>query len=469
MCEISAVSAAPLEVYRDEYVVERAVEPGAAHSNTVAGYPVRRRSGQAELILINSTISGAAQERRIERYTPQKDRCAELMSQDLSLRSCTPNFVIRAALTPSDPFFPLQHGLHSSDGNDIGATKAWEITQGDDDVIVATLDTGVDYSHPDLHENIWVNPNEIPNNGKDDDNNGYVDDLHGINADTRSGDPFDDHFHGTHVAGIIAARGDNQIGISGVSWRTKILAVKFLDREGAGSVMGEITGLNYIVDLKKRGANIVALNASYGGAGYTQATLEAYKKVSEAGIVVIAAAGNESANNDRRGHYPSNYDLDNIIAVAAISSDGALADFSNYGIAKVDVAAPGVEIASTIPGGGYGYMDGTSMAAPFVSGAVALLASHNRELQPKELIQRIFNGANRYAGLQEAVASGRLLNLSNALNNRNGDVKAYTPRIPELGSNISSATFNLSVIGARQRKKTVRSKEPVYLRIEDSR
>jgi subtilisin family serine protease len=284
-----------------------------------------------------------------------------------------PNYIWQAmSTTPNDQYFNLQWGLTS-----IEAEKAWDLTTGSSNVVVGVLDGGVDISHPDLVDNIWTNPGEIPGNGIDDDGDGFVDDVHGWDFQHNDSSIFDNEDgddHATHVAGIIGARGNNSIGVAGVCWQVSILPIKVLGPNG-GSISNIIAGYSYAKTLRDRGVNIRVLNNSYGGPARSQAALDAIQQLNNAGILFVVAAGNEGRNNFNFPQYPANYDVANVIAVAATTQSSGVAGFSNYGASRVALAAPGSGIASTLPNNQYGYADGTSMAAPHVSGAAALVIS----------------------------------------------------------------------------------------------
>ncbi len=230
------------------------------------------------------------------------------------------------------------------------------------------IDTGVDDDHPDLEANMWINEGEIPGNNIDDDGNGFVDDEHGYDFANNDGDPSDDNGHGTHVAGTVAALGDNSIGVIGVAFGAQIMGLKFLDANGSGFTSDAIGAIDYAVTM---GAHV--LNNSWGGGGFSQSLLEAIEFADEEGVLFVAAAGNSGTDNDVTPHYPSNYDVPNIISVASTNRFDDLSFFSNFGVQTVDLAGPGSEILSTVPGNGYGFKSGTSMATPHVSGAAALL------------------------------------------------------------------------------------------------
>ena len=237
---------------------------------------------------------------------------------------------------PDDKRFDELWGLHNTgqtggtEDADIDAPEAWEISTGSSEVIVGVIDTGVDYNHEDLAANIWINPGEIPDNGIDDDGNGYVDDIHGINSITGSGDPMDDHYHGTHCAGIIGAVGGNGKGVAGVNWTVKIIGIKFVSG-GIGLDSDAVESINYAVGLRNRGVNIRVLSNSWGGGGFSQSLLDAINQANSAGILFVAAAGNSSSNNDASLFYPASYDTPNVLAVASTDHNDNLSSFSNYG------------------------------------------------------------------------------------------------------------------------------------------
>jgi subtilisin family serine protease len=289
-----------------------------------------------------------------------------------------PNYLLHASRVPNDPAFGKLWGLRNvgqfggNPGADIGATAAWDVATGGD-ITVAVVDTGLDYRHPDLVANTWTNPSD-PANGQDDDGDGFVDDVHGVDFINDDSDPMDDSGHGTHVAGIVGARGDNSIGTVGVNWSVRIMPLKFLDRNGDGNTADAAQAIAYAVD---HGAKVI--NASWGGTAFSQTLYQAVANASDHGVLLVSAAGNEGANGDVAPDYPAGFSLPNVISVAATDRNDRLLDFSNYGRRTVQLAAPGDEIDSTVPpsvdASGYTEFSGTSMAAPFVSGAAALYLS----------------------------------------------------------------------------------------------
>lgn len=314
---------------------------------------------------------------------------------------------------PNDPFFNLLWGLHNFGQNggkpniDINAPEAWVDTKGSSEIVIGVIDTGIDYTHPDLAPNIWINPSEIPNNNIDDDNNGWIDDVHGINAILGNGDPMDDHGHGTHVSGTIAANGNDGIGITGVMWQASIVGCKFLNNNGEGYLSDALTCLDYFSSLSDAGINIVATNNSWGGGRYSAALFNAIQEHNNREILFVAAAGNSSRNLDTQFSYPASYDIDNVISVAAIDRNGEIAGFSNFGSNTVDIAAPGVEIYSTLPSGQWGYKSGTSMAAPHVTGIIGLTKAIAPELTGPELKSHILNTAVNSDELAGKIIDGR--------------------------------------------------------------
>ncbi len=260
-------------------------------------------------------------------------------------------------------------------GIDVNATNAWAITKGNKNVKIAVIDTGVDYNHPDLQANIWTNTAELNGRpGVDDDGNGYVDDIHGYDFANNDGDPMDGNGHGTHCSGTIAAEHDNGVGIAGVMAQAQIVGIKFLTDQGSGSTADAIKAIDYATKI-----NVDIMSNSWGGGGFSQALYDSIKAAKDAGIVFTAAAGNSATDNNGQPHYPSNYDIENVISVAANNYSDELAFFSCYGSKTVHVAAPGRNILSTTPNNAYDVYSGTSMATPHVSGVVGLyIAQYGR-------------------------------------------------------------------------------------------
>ena len=290
-------------------------------------------------------------------------------------------------------------------------SDAWDITTGSTDVIALVIDTGIEYDHPDLINNMWVNPGEIAENGIDDDGNGYIDDVYGINAINGSGDPYDYEGHGTHCAGILGASGNNATGTAGVAWNTKIIGAKFLGADGKGNTSDAIEGIYYGVSLKNAGHNIVVSNNSWGGTGYSPALYSAIQASENAGILFVAAAGNSAVNTDSSPHYPSSYTNDSVISVASTTSGNSLSYFSNYGATSVDIAAPGSSILAPYPTFNYAYLSGTSMAAPQVSGVALLMQSMcGGSLSIMQMRNILLSTGDYYASVDGKVASNSIVN-----------------------------------------------------------
>lgn len=321
---------------------------------------------------------------------------------------------------PNDPMFEDQWALNNvgQDGGTenahISALKAWAKTRGTDKVVVAVLDSGVDYTHRDLLSNMWLRPDNVPQ--YEDDELGTFNDERGYDG-TNSGDPMDDNGHGTHCAGIIGAEGNNDEGITGINWKVEIMPLKFIGRGGFGSTKDAIEAINYAVDRKRNGVNVRIISASWGSTLYSKALEDAIKAAGEEGILFVAAAGNNSTNNDRRAHYPSNYKLPNVISVAALDRNDQLASFSNFGIKTVHIAAPGKDILSTWLNDGYREASGTSMATPYVSGVAALILASETDLTVAELRERVLAAVDPLDSLNGKIVSGGRINAAKALGN----------------------------------------------------
>jgi subtilisin family serine protease/P pilus assembly chaperone PapD len=340
----------------------------------------------------------------------------EDLSRNPDVAYVEPNYVLTMDATPSDPRYPELWGLNNTGqtggtaGSDIDAERAWSVSTGSHNVVVAVIDTGVDHNHPDLAANMWTNPGEIPGNLADDDLNGFVDDVRGWDFVNNDNNPFDDNGHGTHVSGTIGASANNGIGVVGVNWNVSIVAMKFLSSAGTGSTANAIASVEYATDL---GVDI--MSNSWGGGGFSQALLDAINAAAAADIVFVAAAGNSGANNDVTPHYPSSYNAPNIIAVMATDHNDARSiwpsgNSSSFGATSVDIAAPGSNILSTTPGNTYTSFNGTSMATPHVSGAAALLRSVSPNLPAVQVRQILMDMADDVPALQGLCVSGGRLN-----------------------------------------------------------
>jgi len=346
------------------------------------------------------------------------------------------DFVRRVAAVPNDAFYISgdQWSLNndgsrngSVEGVDIGALDGWEVRTEASSIVVAIVDTGVRYSHEDLEGNLWVNGGEIHGNDIDDDGNGYVDDRHGINTLFSpqlaiGGDPMDDHGHGTHVAGIVGAKGNNDVGIAGVAWSVRLMPLKFLGSEGNGLDSDAIKCIDYAI---QNGAHII--NNSWGGEGVNKALSDAVERAHLAGVLFVVAAGNGGDNIDIDAFSPAGIDLPNVVTVANHDDSGKLQSSSNFGREKVDIIGPGTRIRSTThrTDASYGFKTGTSMAAPHVSGVLALLKAEYPNESHIKLKERVLQGAVSDERFKEQIRTAARLNLAGAL-----QVEHFIPPAP---------------------------------------
>jgi subtilisin family serine protease len=349
-----------------------------------------------------------------------------------------PNFIQRVvSVFPNDPSFASLYGLHNTGqsipglgagtpGASIHAPEAWDLTTGSRSVVVASLDSGVAYNHPDLAANMWRNPGEIPGNGVDDDGNGFVDDVFGYDFVNRDGDPLDDLGHGTHTAGTIGAVGNNAVGVVGVNWTVSIMAVKWIDQTGLGTTANAIAAINYATLMRNRGVNLRVTNNSWA-LPFSAALRDAIRAHGDAGILFVAAAGNTGQDNDVFPVYPASYDLPNILSVAATDNRDQRASFSSFGRAAVDLGAPGVEVLSTLPGSAYGFESGTSMAAPHVAGVAALAWSLAPNAPYQQIRDALLAGVDPVPALAGRTVTGGRLNALGTLRTLGMQVVATTP------------------------------------------
>jgi hypothetical protein len=357
----------------------------------------------------------------------ERSRAIQALRRDGRVRYAEPNFLLRASAhsgTPDDPSFHSLWGLENFGQTvngvpgiadaDIDAAEAWGVTTGDPEVVVAVIDTGVDYDHPDLAANIWLNPGETCTGCRtdrvDNDGNGFVDDVRGWDFANEDSNPFDDHGHGTHVAGTIGAIGNNGIGVAGVSWAVRLMPLKFLGADGSGATADAIRAVLYAVD---EGA--VVSNNSYGGDGFSQAFADAIAYADAQGSLFIASAGNSLSNIDVTPTYPASYDFPNVITVAATDSADRKAWFSNYGRRSVELGAPGDNIYSTVPGNGYEYLSGTSMASPHVAGAAAIAKAAFPAASGVGVKALLLRTVDANASLDQQTATGGRLNVDSAV------------------------------------------------------
>src|SRR2546425_2164133 len=352
-----------------------------------------------------------------------------------------PDWIVEHQAAPNDPSFGSLWGLNNTGQSggvpdaDIDAVEAWNITTGSSDVVVAVIDSGVDYNHQDLSGNMYRSARDCVANGIDDDGNGVIDDCVGIDTVNNDSDPMDDAGHATHVSGTIGALGNNGVGVPAVNWTVRIRACKFLNASGSGTTGDAIDCLEYVKLMKDRGVNVVATNNSWGGGGFSQSLRDAIEAHLQRGILFIAAAGNNSSDNDVTPAYPAGYNLPNILAVAATTRTDALASFSNFGRRTVHLGAPGQEILSTTPGNTYSSLSGTSMATPHVTGVAALLKAQDPARDWRAIKNLILAGGDTVPSLGNTITRKRL-NARGALSCSNSPVLS---RLLPLGSSITGA------------------------------
>jgi len=342
-----------------------------------------------------------------------------------------------------------------------GAEIAWgRDLVGSSEVVVGVLDEGIDVNHEDLHANIWVNPGEIANDGVDNDQNGYVDDVNGwdfLNRDKTVYDGAGGDNHGTHVAGTIGALGGNGIGVAGVNWNVKMISAKFLGSSG-GNIADAVTAIDYMTKLKvNHGVNIVAINNSWGGGGYSSALHASIIRAANAGILFVAAAGNSYVDNDIYMTYPASYSstvdavgqpassYESVIAVSALTSAGNLAGYSNWGANTVDIGAPGTSIISTLPGNSYGVYSGTSMATPHVTGAIALVASTQQQPSAESLRNAILASAEPTQSLAGITTTGGRLSIPDAIDYFSLPAISISNAVMVEGNNGQTGAMNFAV------------------------
>jgi subtilisin family serine protease len=387
--------------------------PGAA-AETVPGRLIVGFEPRADIARIVER-AGATLERRHDRIRAATVRVRRGTTGDLrrrllargGVRYVEPDHILDKSATPDDPLFAAQYALQPGTAG-ISATQAWD--QRTSCALVAVLDSGTQYDHPDLKPNIWHNSQEVKANGKDDDDNGYVDDYYGVNIEKGSGSGGDGDGHGTHVAGIIGGQGDNATGIAGACWKAKIMPIRFMNSSGRGSTSDAVEGLDYAIHEQAK-----VVNCSFGSSSKSSALDDAIQAAKEKGVLVVVAAGNDGDNIDSSPIYPASYTHGNIITVAATTSTGALASFSNYGAKAVDMAAPGDKIYSTYPTSDYRSLSGTSMAAPYVAASAAMLRSKNPDLTYSQIRSALKASADALPALAGKTVTGARLDLLGAL------------------------------------------------------
>lgn len=328
------------------------------------------------------------------------DAALAALQSDDAVMYAEPNYILVKQALPNDPLFSQQWNLHNIGQTgwrpdvDIDAPEAWDITTGSDSVVIAVIDSGIAYDHPDLAANVFRNEIECVPDGLDNDGNGYVDDCHGIDTANGDSDPLDDEGHGTMVAGVIGAIGNNAIGGAGIAWHVKLLPCKFIDPSGGGSTADAVTCLDYVATLRDRGVNIVATNNSWGSALPSDALVDAIDAQLQRGVLFVTAAGNGGQDNDIFPQYPCAIYRPNVICTASIDDIGAYSTFSGRGFRSVLIGAPGEDVPTTTFDGGYGFFSGTSAAAPHVAGAIALLKAQDPSRDWRVLKNLAFTSVN---------------------------------------------------------------------------
>ncbi len=355
---------------------------------------------------------------RMHSRSKNTEALAAALAHNPNVEYAEPNYVVRLMASPNDPSYTSLWGLNNSGqtisgvpgsgGADIDAEAAWAVTTGSSSIVVGVVDTGVDYTHPDLAANMWSNPG-----GKG--NAACAAGTRGFNAINDTCNPMDDHYHGTHVAGTIGAVGNNGSGVAGVNWNVSIMALKFLDAGGYGSTAGAVSAIDFAVQAKIDGVNVRVLSNSWGGGPFSKALLDVINKANENDILFVAAAGNDTANNDSSPHYPANYATANMISVAATDNRDRLASFSDWGLKTVHLGAPGVAVLSTLPGNSYGYLNGTSMATPHVSGVAALVLAKTPSLTTAQVKSAILDSVDVIPSLTGITTTGGRLNAAKAV------------------------------------------------------
>jgi subtilisin family serine protease len=361
-------------------------------------------------------MNGSMYTLQIKGTATEKYKMLTQLAQQSDVEYIEPDYPIEAipqtpaAAPPDDPYFSKQW-FHKT----MNTVSAWSINNGSPELVVAVVDTGVDYNHPDLNQNMWRNPDEIMN-GKDDDGNGYIDDIHGWNFATNTNDARSTSTspHGSHVAGLIGAAGNNHLGVVGVAPKVKMMALKFMDDSGSGATSNAVKAIDYAIKKK-----VFLINNSWGSNRYSRSLSDAITRAANAGILFFAAAGN---GNKGVGYdivstpwYPASYPQWNVFSIAATTAEDQLTKFSNFSKTKVDVAAPGFAIYSTVSGTNYQAMSGTSMATPIVSGLAVLVKATNPGLEPQQILKILRDSTDKIAHLKSKTISGGRVNAYNAV------------------------------------------------------
>lgn len=423
---LPAVSICQAASYREGYLLVRFDNTAVSAAGDTARQSVVNASGGGTIEKMYTIVPGLGLVKLPSGVSVASAKTA--FSSAAGVQYAEPDYRLKVQAMPNDTAFNTLWGMHNTGQTggfldaDIDAPEAWDIATGSRDIIVAVIDSGIDYTHPDLVDNMWTNDAELNGEeGVDDDENGYIDDIYGCDlwgdgAGTPDGDPMDENSHGTHCAGTIGAVGNNGEGVAGVCWNVRLMACRFLGPDGSGYTSGGIAALQYAIDM-----GAIISNNSYGSSGFNQAQYDVIRAAQNAGHLFVAAAGNggnDGIGDDNDGaepDYPSSYNLDNIISVLATDASDKTPIFTNFGQTSVDLAAPGVSINSTIPGGGYATKDGTSMASPHVAGAAALLWSVYPEFSYAQVKQELMNAVDKKNNLNGLCVTNGRLNIYNAL------------------------------------------------------
>jgi len=402
-----------------------------AHAADSSRYIVKFKESRTRALTRSSTKGleikiaslGSLAQQEIERIPSDHSAVLTLRQEDVAqvlarvdVESVEPDSRVRVLFDTNDPVYMQQYSLNGEFGSRV--SQAWNTTTGSKKAVVALIDTGVDLTHPDLAANIWTNSKEKRGNNRDDDGSGCVDDMNGCDLVNKDGTPQDDNGHGTHVAGIVAAIGNNGLGVAGVAWGSRILSVKALDAQGSGFTSTIAKAIDYITTLKEKGAPIVAINLSLGGGSYSNAIYRAVERARNHDILIIAAAGNETSNNDVIPLYPANLKLESVMSVAASDAVGNLASYSNYGVGTVHIAAPGSQIWSTgLQSLGYQYRtsSGTSMASPLVAGVISLISAANPGLTMLQARSVLLSTGRSLESLSGSVITGAMVDANAAV------------------------------------------------------
>jgi subtilisin family serine protease len=340
----------------------------------------------------------------------------DLYLREPVVRYAEPDYIYHTQILPNDTRFGDLWGMHNTGQSgglvdfDIDGPEGWDVNTQAPGIVIGSIDTGVDINHQDLSANIWTNPGEIPANGVDDDANGYVDDIHGWDFLGNDSNPQDDNSHGTHTMGTAAAVGNNGVGVAGVTWSAQIMVLKICNAGGGCDLSAAVAATDYATE---NGAKVTS--NSWGGGGYSQAMKDAIDRANAAGVLYVAAAGNNGTNSVYSPFYPASYDSPNIISVANMTRFGTRSGSSNYGLITVDLGAPGTDIWSTTPNNGYGSKTGTSMACPHVTGAVANIMGFNPTLGHLDYKDILLQSVEPNDDLAGRTVTGGMLNLRKAL------------------------------------------------------